>query len=139
MTVSSGDPWSEAGGGWAAFENSSGDELNLGSRNQEQERVELERYCLPLMVRGSQTSVLLPFYGRLCPWVLKNVLFILALLDLCSGMVVSRGDTQAWLLYVGSWFPRDQTQAPWIGSLESCPPDHQGSKSLLMVFKRTWI
>lgn len=37
VTVSSGDPQSEAGEGQAASENSSGDELKLGSRNQEQE------------------------------------------------------------------------------------------------------
>ena len=36
VTVSSGDPQSEAGEGQAASENSSGDELKLGSRNQEQ-------------------------------------------------------------------------------------------------------
>lgn len=49
------------------------------------------------------------------------------MLDLCGSMGVSRCGMQAWLWYMGSWFPRDQIQAPWIGSLESCPLDHQGS------------
>ena len=68
MMVSHGDPRSEAGEGQAASENSLGDELKQYSRNQEQEGVELERYCLPLRARGSQTPVLFPFCGRLCPW-----------------------------------------------------------------------
>lgn len=138
VMVSSGDRRSEAGGGQAASENSSGDELKLGSRNQEQERVELERYCLSLMARGSQTSVLFPFYGRLCPWVFKKFIIYFG----HAGSLRRHGCVQMWyaglVVVYGILVPQRSNPGPldWeLGVLSTGPP----GKSLLMVFKRTWI
>lgn len=102
VTVSSGDPQSEAGEGQAASENSSGDELKLGSRNQEQESRTRKILLAPDGQGLPNNSPVSLLWQTLPMGFFFNLLFILAMLDLCGGMGTSRCSMQAWLWYVGS-------------------------------------